>query len=385
MGKKYCIFSAQYLPTIGGVERYTYNIAKKLIKKGNEVVVVTSNVDNLKEHEVTEEGIEIYRLPCINLLNGRYPVLKFNKDFFRLNKLLKNIKPDLVIVNTRLYIHSLYAVRFAKKINVRSIEIEHGTNHLSVNNKLFDKLGAIFEHFLTMCFKHYCKEFYGVSEACNEWLKHFNITAKSTIYNAIDIDEINELMDNPVKSYRKDYNIKEDDIVVTFTGRLLKEKGVLSAIEAVKKINKDNKKVHLFIAGKGELEQEIKQMTNDNIILLGPVPFDNVVALLKETDIFCLPTVFPEGLPTSVLEAIACKCFVITTDRGGSKEVIINRDYGIIMNSNDSEEVYKNLVEVLNDENYMNSAIEKSYERLLENFTWERTAEKVCKISEESK
>ena len=35
MGKKYCIFSAQYLPTIGGVERYTYNIAKKLIKKGS--------------------------------------------------------------------------------------------------------------------------------------------------------------------------------------------------------------------------------------------------------------------------------------------------------------------------------------------------------------
>ena len=107
-------------------------------------------------------------------------------------------------------------------------------------------------------FKHYCKEFYGVSEACNEWLKHFNIAAKSTIYNAIDIDEINDLMKNPVKSYRKDYNIKDDDIVVTFTGRLLKEKGVLSAIEAVKKINKDNKKIDLFIAGKGELEQEIK-------------------------------------------------------------------------------------------------------------------------------
>ena len=52
------------------------------------------------------------------------------------------------------------------------------------------------------------------------------------------------------------------------------------------------------------------------------------------------------------------------------------------MNSNDSGEVYKNLEEVLNDENYMKSAIEKSYLRLLENFTWERTAEKVCEISD---
>ena len=42
--KRYCIFSAQYLPHMGGVERYTYNLAKELINQGNEVVVVTSNL-----------------------------------------------------------------------------------------------------------------------------------------------------------------------------------------------------------------------------------------------------------------------------------------------------------------------------------------------------
>ena len=49
MGKKYCIFSAQYLPSMGGVENYTYNIAKKLIAKGNDVTIVTSNAHNLEE------------------------------------------------------------------------------------------------------------------------------------------------------------------------------------------------------------------------------------------------------------------------------------------------------------------------------------------------
>mgnify|MGYP000252514178 FL=1 len=38
--KKVCIFSAQYLPTVGGVERYTYNIAKQLQKKGIDVTIV---------------------------------------------------------------------------------------------------------------------------------------------------------------------------------------------------------------------------------------------------------------------------------------------------------------------------------------------------------
>ena len=49
--KRYCIFAAQYFPHLGGVERYTYNLAKKLIMDGNEVVIVTSNVYHLSEFE----------------------------------------------------------------------------------------------------------------------------------------------------------------------------------------------------------------------------------------------------------------------------------------------------------------------------------------------
>ena len=61
--KKYCIFAAQYFPHLGGVERYTYNLAKTLMKDGNKVVVVTSNVYNLKHYEKMDE-IPIYRMPC---------------------------------------------------------------------------------------------------------------------------------------------------------------------------------------------------------------------------------------------------------------------------------------------------------------------------------
>ena len=50
--KKVCIFSAQYLPTVGGVERYTYNIAKQLQKKGIDVTIVTSRISKLKEFEI---------------------------------------------------------------------------------------------------------------------------------------------------------------------------------------------------------------------------------------------------------------------------------------------------------------------------------------------
>ena len=83
MKKRICLFAANYLPNLGGIERYVYNLSKQLIAMGHEVTVVTSNVFRLYSHEVSDEGIEIYRLPCRNVMKGRYPILKRNREFTR--------------------------------------------------------------------------------------------------------------------------------------------------------------------------------------------------------------------------------------------------------------------------------------------------------------
>ena len=51
MSKHYCIFSAQYYPHVGGVERYTLYLSRKLIAAGNEVTIVTSNTGDLSGDE----------------------------------------------------------------------------------------------------------------------------------------------------------------------------------------------------------------------------------------------------------------------------------------------------------------------------------------------
>ena len=48
------LIAAQFLPHLGGVERYTYNLAQKLIEKGNEVTVVTSDVSSKTNYEAIE-------------------------------------------------------------------------------------------------------------------------------------------------------------------------------------------------------------------------------------------------------------------------------------------------------------------------------------------
>lgn len=379
MKKSYLIFSAQYLPTMGGVERYTYNLSKQLVKKGGKVTIVTSQIKDMPSFE-EQDSIKIYRLNSISLLNGRYPIVKVNTEVKNILKKLAKEKFDLVIVNTRFYPLSVLGAKFAFENNLKSIVIEHGTNHLTVNNKFLDFAGEKFEHMITKKIKKYCKNFYGVSNACNEWLNHFDISAKGTIYNAINLDDIQMLANNPVENYRKVYNIKNDDVVVCFTGRLVKEKGILELINAVKRLNKDN--VFLLAAGEGPLLNEVKKFENENIKILGKLDFKHVIALLKSSDIFCLPSE-SEGFPTSVLEAVALKNFVITTDKGGSKELINNRELGIIMKTNDSNEIYENLEFAIENSNYRKKAAELAYNRLVENFTWDIVSNEVIKIASE--
>lgn len=371
--KRYVIFCPHYLPHLGGVERYTYNLASELIKRGHEVIVVTSLIDDLPEQEISD-SIEIYRLPSILLLDGRFPVVKPSKTWKKVKEILNEAKADLYIIQTRFYLLSLLGVRFANKTAISSIVIEHGTAHFSVNNPLLDWMGHFYEHWITSRVKRLNKYFYGVSAACNNWLMHYKIQANGILYNAVDLIEIRRFMKKPVKDYKKELNIPSDAFIVTYTGRLLAAKGVLKLIESVEQLSKKYDCLFLMIAGIGDLYDEVKKKSGYHIHCLGQIDYQNIIALLKQTDIFCLPTDYPEGFPTSVLEAAACECFVITTTSGGSKELISNNSYGIILKENSVEMISESIERVMLASDYRKQAVTLTYQRLLEQFTWEKNA-----------
>ena len=79
--KTVAIFNGYYIPHLGGVERYTYNIAKKLTEKGYRVIIITTQHDENLTNEEIQEGIKIYRLPIKNLWKNRYPFLKKNRIY----------------------------------------------------------------------------------------------------------------------------------------------------------------------------------------------------------------------------------------------------------------------------------------------------------------
>ncbi len=372
----FIIFSAQYLPTVGGVERYTNSLAKELIKCGHSVTVVTSALSDVPMTETDADGIQIFRLRCIMLMNGRFPVIKPSKEKSDFEKWFKQNKPDFCVIQTRFYINSIYAAHLCKKHSVPSIVIDHSTSHL-MGGGLIGKIGDMYEHFAASYIKKRTKGFYGVSKQCANWLRHFGINDAGVLYNCANLEAIQKIS----PSSKADYSCTDNETLIVFAARLIPEKGVLKLIDAFNALpHSTNAK--LVIAGTGALYEDVKQLENDKIKVVGSLPFEKVIALYKAADVFCLPTDYPEGFPTTVLEAAACRTMLVATDKGGTAEVISDDNFGILIKDNTVQNLTDALLKAATDTEYRSSCTENAYEKVMQTFTWQNTCKTLLSITE---
>lgn len=368
--KTIAIFSGYYLPFLGGIERYTNKLTAELKKLGYNIVIITSNYNNLSSEEKID-GIKIYRLPIYNIFSSRYPIPKNNKEYKKIMKKIDKENIDFVICNTRFQLTTLTGLKFAKRNKLKYLIIEHGSGHFTINNKILDYFGEIYEHALTIKVKKYKPYFYGVSKRCNIWLKHFKINAKGVFYNSVD-EKSYEIFKN------KHYIKKNNKMIISYAGRLIKEKGINELIEAFTILEKKYKNIELIIAGDGPLLNELKEkQISKNIKLVGKLNYEEVMSLYNDTDIFVYPSMYSEGLPTSILEAGIMKCAIIATDRGGTKEVINNEKYGLIAKEN-TESIKQNIEILIKDQEKLKEMKNNIQKRILEEFTWNVTAKNVA-------
>jgi glycosyltransferase involved in cell wall biosynthesis len=135
---------------------------------------------------------------------------------------------------------------------------------------------------------------------------------------------------------------KEDTIRIVYLSNLMRSKGILDLLEAVKNLKNEGIKVHLDVAGaiEPDVESEVRQYFSE---LERVVNYHGVVEGLKKKElllrnyIFCLPTYYPnEGQPISILEAMANGCGIVTTNHGGIKDVA-EKAFSLFWDKGDNE------------------------------------------------
>lgn len=320
-----CIFSALFLPNMGGVERFTDSLAAELAAEGHSVIVVTNNTYGLSNREVLDAGVEVIRFPCKKLIGGRYPVPIKNGCYRELMADLESRRVDGVLVNTRFYLHSLIGVRFAESKGLRAVVLDHGSAYLTLGSMPLDWVIERYEDGITALLKRHDIDFYGISKKSVEWLGHFGIEAKGVISNAIDADVYRSQASG--RRFRKELGIDKPALLVSFVGRLVVEKGIRPLLEAMRFLQLEA--VHLVVAGEGPLKDEIEACGLPNVHMLGRLNNPDVAALLMDSDVFCLPT-RSEGFATTLLEAAACGTPSLTSNVGGAKELIPSSEYGFV-------------------------------------------------------
>ena len=133
---------------------------------------------------------------------------------------------------------------------------------------------------------------------------------------------------------------------LTFLGLIGERKGIFDLLKVVKRLIDDGIEVKLRIGGNGEIDRLRKEITDldlsDNIKFLGWIGKDQKDSLLKETDIFLLPS-YSEGMPMSILEAMSYSIPVISTSVGGIPEIISDGETGFLITPGDLRALYEKI------------------------------------------
>lgn len=381
-----CYFSAQYLPTVGGVERYTWNLARCTVAAGHRAIVVTSALPNLPEHEIDGDGIEIYRLPVWPVMNGRFPVIKPGARFHALTAQIWAQKLDFCVVQTRMYTQSVWAARQCKRRGIPALVLDHSTGYM-MHDGAAGLAGKMYEHLACNIIKACGFPFYGVSGDVCSWLRTFGITAAGRLPNAVDPAELAALASDHPRDFRAEFDLAPATPIIAFVGRLIPEKGAAKLAEAVRQLNQNDTSCALFIAGTGPEENALRQL-GAPIYALGALPHPQIVQLLTQASCYCLPTEYAEGFPTTLLEAAACRCPIVTTHTAGTGELLPDGTYAAYLESTAPAALAAALQAVLADPDAARTRADTAYTNLCAHFTWqavfatmEKTAAQAAKRS----
>jgi glycosyltransferase involved in cell wall biosynthesis len=136
-------------------------------------------------------------------------------------------------------------------------------------------------------------------------------------------------------------------------GRLSPEKGHLIVLRAIEMLAKGGTSVDLEIIGDGPLRQTIADEAtrlglSERVVFSGELESVEVAARLTEADVFCMAS-FAEGLPVSLMEAMALGVPVVSTWISGIPELARDEVTALLVPPGNAEELARALKRLIDD------------------------------------
>lgn len=215
----------------------------------------------------------------------------------------------------------------------------------------------------------------------HEW---FNPSKITTIYNGIDENKFTKVREaDDVKSI---LGFSKNNHVIGIIGRLDPIKNHKCLIKAVHLVNKRFPEAKLLIIGDGSYRHELElfvkeQGAGEHVFFLGTR--EDVPQLLNAIDIFVLCSI-SEGMPVTLLEAMATERPIVATKVGGIHEIIEHGREGILVESNNHELLAEAIADLLAHKDKAMRLGSSARKRLKERFTLAAMIEKYEEVYDDS-
>ena len=234
----------------------------------------------------------------------------------------------------------------------------------------------------------FCARIIAVSEFVKtEIVKQGSPADKVTvIYNGIALDSVGS--ENSRVKIRAEFGLKENQPIIAEVGRLGNDKGQHILIKAAPYIIKKFPEAVFMIVGedlwkKGEYRKELEEMSaglglREKIIFTGYRP--DIMDLMAAFDLFVLPSVFTEGLPVVILEAMLARKAVIAASVGGSPEIVIEGKTGTLVPPENPEKLAEAIIYHLGNPGISGRLAENGHEFVKQRFGLPRMLDETFQI-----
>lgn len=371
------IFCPYYPPHIGGLENHADEFNKYLSQKGIDITVFTTHLPKSSpEKEIRYNNVKIIRFPAFEIISN-YPLPKFWKiKFWKLFFSLFKEKFNIVISRTRFFNTSLLAMIYARIKNIKWIHIEHGSDFVRLSSNFKSFIAKTYDNiFGRLIFKNSNLNI-SISEAVQKFVNKFDKRNSPIIYRGLDIAKIENIPRDI--EFRNQY---KDKLIISWTGRIYKWKGVEKSIIAILKLpQKIKEKILFVIIGDGEDRKNLQKISNNSIVFIGSISREKALGILKISDIYLHSSLPGGGLSTSLLEAMLCGCAIISSPNEGANEIIKNNTNGLLISYKDVEEIKDKLIFLINNTSIRRKLASNAKLDTSNNFQWSKSIEKYLNI-----
>lgn len=346
-----------------------YNLIKNIDKEKFEVQILTLSPEenDSRIQEFLEIGIKVTSLNI-----PKRKIFPFRKKF--VNK-IREINPNIV------HSHCFRTDYFNSKMNSYKDIITFSTIHSYFLDELILEYGKIKGLFLANFHFSLIKNIdYPVacSLTIKKMLKNKHNLDVYAIQNSADEEKFNCEEKKSKSFYREKLNLEKEKIIYVYVGNLIKIKNVSYLIKA---FNALDEKFQLLVLGDGDLKNELMKEASKNIVFLGRKT--NVQEYLCASDVF-ISSSLSEGMPTAVLEAMACGLPLLLSDIPQHQEIIDKNPFvGDLFSLNDSEDLLQK-INVYSSKDIIKEKSKASVDTFNKNFTSKRMTDEYITLYEKA-